>query len=35
MLVFGVLMVVMMMWRQRGLIRISRSGFAIRKGVAP
>jgi branched-chain amino acid transport system permease protein len=35
MLVFGVLMVVMMMWRPRGLIRISRSGFAIRKGVAP
>jgi len=35
MLVFGVLMVVMMMWRPRGLIRIARSGFAIRKGVAP
>ncbi|WP_144958229.1 high-affinity branched-chain amino acid ABC transporter permease LivM [Pseudomonas oryzihabitans] len=35
MLVFGVLMVVMMMWRPRGLIRIARSGFVIRKGVAP
>ena len=34
-LLFGVLMVVMMIWRPRGLIRISRSGFAPRKGVAP
>ena len=34
-LLFGVLMVVMMIWRPRGLIRISRSGFAVRKGVAP
>jgi len=28
-------MVVMMIWRPRGLIRINRSGFAVRKGVAP
>jgi branched-chain amino acid transport system permease protein len=34
-LLFGVLMVVMMIWRPRGLIRINRSGFAVRKGVAP
>ncbi len=34
-LLFGMLMVVMMIWRPRGLIRISRSGFAVRKGVAP
>ncbi len=34
-LLFGILMVVMMIWRPRGLIRISRSGFAPRKGVAP
>ena len=34
-LLFGILMVVMMIWRPRGLIRISRSGFAARKGVAP
>ncbi|UVE17525.1 high-affinity branched-chain amino acid ABC transporter permease LivM [Pseudomonas sp. LS44] len=34
-LLFGVLMVAMMIWRPRGLIRISRSGFAPRKGVAP
>jgi len=34
-LMFGILMVVMMMWRPRGLIRISRAGFAPRKGVAP
>ncbi|MFJ2975103.1 high-affinity branched-chain amino acid ABC transporter permease LivM [Kluyvera sp. NPDC087067] len=34
-LLFGVLMVVMMIWRPRGLIRINRSGFATRKGVAP
>ena len=34
-LLFGVLMVVMMIWRPRGLMRISRSGFAVRKGVAP
>ncbi|WP_437880789.1 high-affinity branched-chain amino acid ABC transporter permease LivM [Pseudomonas sp. LRF_L74] len=35
MLVFGVLMVLMMIWRPRGLVRISRTGYAIRKGVAP
>lgn len=34
-LLFGILMVAMMIWRPRGLIRISRSGFAARKGVAP
>ncbi|MEB6378255.1 high-affinity branched-chain amino acid ABC transporter permease LivM [Leclercia adecarboxylata] len=34
-LLFGVLMVVMMIWRPRGLIRINRTGFAVRKGVAP
>ncbi|MFO6298866.1 high-affinity branched-chain amino acid ABC transporter permease LivM [Rahnella selenatireducens] len=34
-LLFGVLMVLMMIWRPRGLIRISRSGFTVRKGVAP
>ncbi|EQM71551.1 high-affinity branched-chain amino acid ABC transporter permease LivM [Pseudomonas solani] len=34
-LLFGILMVVMMIWRPRGLIRISRSGFTPRKGVAP
>lgn len=34
-LLFGMLMVLMMIWRPRGLIRISRSGFAPRKGVAP
>ncbi|AYC31241.1 high-affinity branched-chain amino acid ABC transporter permease LivM [Pseudomonas cavernae] len=34
-LLFGILMVVMMIWRPRGLIRISRAGFAPRKGVAP
>ncbi|HCN97086.1 MAG TPA: branched-chain amino acid ABC transporter permease, partial [Leclercia sp.] len=34
-LLFGILMVVMMIWRPRGLIRINRSGFAVRKGVAP
>ncbi|SDI03488.1 high-affinity branched-chain amino acid ABC transporter permease LivM [Pseudomonas panipatensis] len=34
-LMFGILMVLMMIWRPRGLIRISRSGFAVRKGVAP
>ena len=34
-LLFGMLMVAMMIWRPRGLIRISRSGFAPRKGVAP
>ncbi|WP_447753709.1 high-affinity branched-chain amino acid ABC transporter permease LivM [Pseudomonas nicosulfuronedens] len=34
-LLFGILMVLMMIWRPRGLIRISRSGFAVRKGVAP
>jgi branched-chain amino acid transport system permease protein len=34
-LLFGVLMVLMMIWRPRGLVRISRSSFAPRKGVAP
>ena len=34
-LLLGILMVVMMIWRPRGLIRISRVGFAPRKGVAP
>jgi branched-chain amino acid transport system permease protein len=34
-LLFGLLMVVMMIWRPRGLIRVSRAGFAPRKGVAP
>ncbi|MES2818548.1 MAG: high-affinity branched-chain amino acid ABC transporter permease LivM [Pseudomonadota bacterium] len=34
-LLFGILMVLMMIWRPRGLVRISRSGYAIRKGVAP
>ncbi len=34
-LLFGVLMVLMMIWRPRGLIRISRAGFTPRKGVAP
>ena len=31
-LLLGILMVVMMIWRPRGLIRISRVGFAPRKG---
>ncbi|MCY1458593.1 hypothetical protein D9M71_759890 [compost metagenome] len=34
-LLFGVLMVLMMIWKPRGLIRISRVGVAERKGVAP
>jgi branched-chain amino acid transport system permease protein len=34
-LLFGILMVAMMIWRPRGLIRISRAGYAVRKGVAP
>ncbi|MBD7978696.1 MULTISPECIES: high-affinity branched-chain amino acid ABC transporter permease LivM [Pseudomonas] len=34
-LLFGMLMVAMMIWRPRGLIRISRRGFVPRKGVAP
>ncbi|WP_160288538.1 high-affinity branched-chain amino acid ABC transporter permease LivM [Pseudomonas sp. QL9] len=34
-LLFGILMVLMMIWRPRGLIRINRRGFAVRKGVAP
>jgi branched-chain amino acid transport system permease protein len=34
-LLFGILMVLMMIWRPRGLIRISRTGIAPRKGVAP
>ena len=34
-LLFGMLMVAMMIWRPRGLIRINRRGFVPRKGVAP
>jgi branched-chain amino acid transport system permease protein len=34
-LMFGILMVLMMIWRPRGLIRITRIGIAPRKGVAP
>lgn len=34
-LLFGVLMVVMMIWKPRGLIRVNRVGIAPRKGVAP
>lgn len=34
-LLFGILMVLMMIWRPRGLIRVSRSGVVPRKGVAP
>ena len=34
-LLFGVLMVLMMIWRPRGLIRVSRTGVTPRKGVAP
>ncbi|MBV0842743.1 high-affinity branched-chain amino acid ABC transporter permease LivM [Serratia liquefaciens] len=34
-LLFGVLMVAMMIWRPRGLVRISRTSFAPLKGVAP
>ena len=34
-LLFGTLMVLMMIWRPRGLIRISRTGVTPRKGVAP
>ena len=34
-LLFGILMVLMMIWRPRGLIRVSRSGVLPRKGVAP
>ncbi len=34
-LMFGILMVLMMIWRPRGLVRISRNGYAIRKGVKP
>jgi branched-chain amino acid transport system permease protein len=30
-LLFGVLMVMMMIWRPRGLVRTSRSGVAVRK----
>lgn len=33
-LLFGVLMVAMMIWRPRGLVRISRASFAERKGGA-
>ncbi|MDU8550884.1 branched-chain amino acid ABC transporter permease, partial [Pseudomonas syringae pv. actinidiae] len=31
-LLFGILMVLMMIWRPRGLIRISRTGVKPRKG---
>ncbi|WP_158784736.1 high-affinity branched-chain amino acid ABC transporter permease LivM [Pantoea sp. BAV 3049] len=34
-LLFGVLMVLMMIWRPRGLVRTSRAGVPVRKGVAP
>lgn len=34
-LLFGILMVVMMIWRPRGLVRIHRIGIAPRKGVVP
>ncbi|MBP2167398.1 branched-chain amino acid transport system permease protein [Erwinia toletana] len=34
-LLFGVLMVLMMIWRPRGLVRTSRTGVVVRKGVAP
>ncbi|WP_339546641.1 high-affinity branched-chain amino acid ABC transporter permease LivM [Pseudomonas sp. RA_35y_Pfl2_P32] len=34
-LLFGILMVLMMIWRPRGLIRISRTGVTPRRGVAP
>jgi len=34
-LLFGMLMVLMMIWKPRGLIRISRTGVVPRKGVAP
>lgn len=34
-LLFGVLMVLMMIWRPRGLVRTSRTGVPVRKGVAP
>lgn len=34
-LLFGVLMVLMMIWRPRGLVRTSRVGVPARKGVAP
>lgn len=32
-LLFGILMVVMMIWKPRGLVRVTRSGFAQKKGV--
>lgn len=31
-LMFGILMVVMMIWKPRGLVRVTRKGFATRKG---
>lgn len=34
-LLFGILMVLMMIWKPRGLIRINRVGITPRKGVAP
>ncbi|MFP8967038.1 high-affinity branched-chain amino acid ABC transporter permease LivM [Pokkaliibacter sp. CJK22405] len=33
-LLFGILMVFMMIWRPRGLVRVTRTGYAVRKGVA-
>jgi branched-chain amino acid transport system permease protein len=32
-LMFGILMVVMMIWKPRGIVRVTRTGFAARKGV--
>ena len=34
-LLFGVLMVLMMIWRPRGLVRVSRRGYALPPGGAP
>lgn len=31
-LMFGILMVVMMVWKPRGIVRVTRTGFASRKG---
>lgn len=32
-LMFGILMVVMMIWKPRGIVRVTRTGFAAKKGV--
>jgi branched-chain amino acid transport system permease protein len=32
-LMFGILMVVMMIWKPRGIVRVTRTGFSARKGV--